>query len=145
MSGSPTLSKEDIVTAVSQSRVGPLAYWKGCFQKYTQFVGRARRAEYWWYTLFNAILYFIVGMAGVLIGYATDTPALAGVLIAVYLLAVLVPTLAVTCRRLHDAGLTGWWQLLGIIPGGGIVVLVMTMLPGNPGQNRYGPDPRQFG
>jgi uncharacterized membrane protein YhaH (DUF805 family) len=139
------LSKEDIVTAVSQSRVGPLGYWVGCFHKYTTFEGRARRAEYWWYTLFNAIAYFVVAMAGLLIGYATDTPAVAGVLIALYVLAVLLPSLAVTCRRLHDAGLSGWWQLLAIIPGGSIAVLVMTILPGNPGSNRYGPDPRLLG
>jgi uncharacterized membrane protein YhaH (DUF805 family) len=53
-----------------------------------------------------------------------------------------VPTIAVVCRRLHDAGLSGWWQLLGIIPGGSIAILVMTILPGNPGPNQYGPDPR---
>jgi uncharacterized membrane protein YhaH (DUF805 family) len=133
------------LTVVTQSSTGPLGYWKGCFSKYATFEGRARRAEYWWYTLFNAIIYFVVGLAAVLIGNATDTPALAGVVIVVYVLAVLVPSIAVTCRRLHDMGQTGWWQLLSFVPLGGFVVFVMTLLPGTPGQNQYGPDPRQAG
>jgi len=53
-----------------------------------------------------------------------------------------VPSLAVTCRRLHDAGLNGWWQLLAFIPLGSLAVFVMTLLPGNPGENEYGLNPR---
>ena len=67
---------------------------------------------------------------------------LLGGLIGVFGLAVFVPTLAVTCRRLHDAGLSGWWQLLSIIPMGGIAVFIMTLLDSKPGPNQYGPDPR---
>ena len=131
------------MTVVSQSSVGPLGYWVGCLRKYATFTGRARRAEYWWYTLFNVILYAIVLTVAFLISYQTESSVATGVIIFVYLLGVLLPTLAVTARRLHDAGLSGWWQLIGIIPGGSIAVLVMTILPGKPGQNQYGPDPRE--
>jgi uncharacterized membrane protein YhaH (DUF805 family) len=133
------------VTVDSQPRLGPLGYWLGCYRKYVTFAGRARRAEYWWYTLFNVLLYAVVIALGFLLGYLTESNAILGAVIFIYVLGVLLPTLAVTCRRLHDAGLSGWWQLLGIIPLGGIVVLVMTILPGSQGLNQYGPDPRQPG
>ena len=122
--------------------VGPLGYWTGCYRKYATFTGRARRAEYWWYTLFNVIIYAALITVGILIGSSDGSATVVGVLVGVYLLAVLLPTLAVTTRRLHDSGLSGWWQLIGFIPLGGFVVLIMTLLNGNPGTNQYGPDPR---
>lgn len=122
--------------------VGPLGYWTGCYRKYATFTGRARRAEYWWYTLFNVIIYAALITVGILIGSSDGSATVVGILVGVYLLAVLLPTLAVTTRRLHDSGLSGWWQLIGFIPLGGFVVFIMTLLNGNPGTNQYGPDPR---
>lgn len=135
------------MTVTSTPQAGPLGYWLGCFRKYATFTGRARRAEYWWYQLFNLILYAIVlGVGFGLDSAMNGSGVLPGVLIFVYLAGVLLPTLAVTTRRLHDAGMTGWFQLLGFIPAvGGLIVLVLTVLPGNPGPNQYGPDPRQAG
>jgi len=130
------------LTVVSQSSVGPLDYWAGCYRKYATFTGRARRAEYWWYTLFNVIVYAVLIGIGLLVGGTDGSNAVLGVLVGLYVLAVFLPTLAVTCRRLHDAGLSGWWQLLGIIPLGGLAVFIMTLLGGSPGPNQYGPDPR---
>ena len=126
----------------TRSNVGPLAYWTGCYRKYATFTGRARRAEYWWYTLFNFIIYAVLVAVGIALSGADGTNAVLGAVIGVYVLAVFLPTIAVTCRRLHDAGLSGWWQLLGLIPLGGLAVFIMTVLPGNQGENRYGPDPR---
>ena len=130
------------MTVETQPNPGPIGYWTGCYRKYATFEGRARRAEYWWYTLFNILLYLVLILIGVLLGNSDGSSAILGGLIFVYILAVICPTLAVTCRRLHDAGLSGWWQALGIIPLGGIAVFVMTVLDSNPGPNKYGPDPR---
>jgi len=136
------MSKEDTLTVVSQSSVGPLGYWAGCYRKYATFTGRARRAEYWWYTLFNVIVYAVLITIGLLFTGSDGNSSVLGVLVGIYLLAVLLPTLAVTTRRLHDSGKSGWWQLLGILPLGGFVVFIMTLLSGDSGPNEYGPDPR---
>jgi uncharacterized membrane protein YhaH (DUF805 family) len=130
------------VTVDSRSSVGPLGYWAGCYRKYATFSGRARRAEYWWYTLFNAVIYLALIAFGFLLGNSDGSNAVLGILVAVFILVVFLPTLAVTSRRLHDAGLSGWWQLLGIIPLGGFAVLIMTLLDSNNGPNKYGPEPR---
>ena len=130
------------MTVVSQASVGPLGYWAGCYRKYATFTGRARRAEYWWYTLFNVIVYAVLIGIGLLFSGSDGNSSVLGALIGIYLLAVLLPTLAVTTRRLHDSGKSGWWQLIGILPLGGFVVLIMTLLSGDPGPNEYGPDPR---
>ena len=130
------------MTVESPPSTGPVGYWTGCFRKYAIFDGRARRAEYWWYTLFNLIIYVVLIGLGLLIGGSDNNSPVLGALIGVYILAVILPTLAVTSRRLHDSGLSGWWQLVGIIPLGGFAVFIMTLLSGNNGPNKYGPDPR---
>jgi uncharacterized membrane protein YhaH (DUF805 family) len=127
-------------------------WYKKVLSQYADFEGRARRQEYWMFTLFNFAITF--GIMVVIGGIAMATSSrplliLAVVLVGIYSLAVIVPSLAVTTRRLHDTGRSGWWQLLnllGIIPFvgwiGSIVVLVFCALEGNPGPNQYGPDPK---
>lgn len=123
-----------------------------CFQKYGSFEGRARRAEFWWWQLFTVI---VVGISA-LIGAAFAGLSMAGnsgggasgpllvVGIAFYVVAILlalalvVPTYAVGCRRLHDRGQSGWLQLLGLVPCGNIVLLVFWLMAGTPGANVYG-------
>lgn len=69
-----------------------------------------------------------------------------GMLIPVYCLAMLVPSLAVLIRRLHDVGVSGWWILIGLVPVVGVIgaigIFVLTVLPGSRGPNRYGDDPK---
>ncbi|MFG1605140.1 DUF805 domain-containing protein [Actinoplanes sp. NPDC049265] len=130
------------MTIDSRPGVSPLGYWLGCFRKYATFSGRARRAEYWWYTLFNLIIYAVLVGIGFLMGDSDTGTTVFGFMVMAYILVVFLPTLAVTCRRLHDAGLSGGWQLLGFVPIGGLVVFIMTILDSNPGPNQYGPDPR---
>ncbi|MFJ8659967.1 DUF805 domain-containing protein [Streptomyces sp. NPDC093795] len=105
-------------------------------KKYAVFSGRARRKEYWMYILFNAIA-AVVLMA---VDFALSTYPL---LTAVYTLAVLVPSLAVTVRRLHDTGRSGWWYFIAFVPlVGGIILLVFTCSDSEGHDNAYGANPK---
>ncbi len=106
-------------------------------KKYVEFNGRARRKEYWFFMLFNVIISIVLGVIDGFIGMDI------GILGAIYSLAVFLPSLAVTIRRLHDTDRSGWWVLIGLIPlVGGIVLLVFMCLDGNSGDNRFGADPK---
>lgn len=116
-----------------------------CFSKYATFSGRARRAEFWWFALFSfcvlAVLNFIDfgfgGPARWMTGEARPSPV-AGL----FWLAVLLPSLAVTVRRLHDTDRTGWWILIQFIPVIGPLLLIWFLASeGSSGTNRFGPDP----
>ncbi len=105
-------------------------------KKYTTFTGRARRAEYWMFTLFNIIIAVVLGVLDAVIG----SP---GILGGIYVLAVLLPSIAVSIRRLHDTGRSGWWLLIVFVPFiGAIVFLVFSVLDSQPGNNAYGPSPK---
>jgi len=111
-------------------------------KKYAVFGGRARRKEYWFFVLFNfifaVVLAFIDGMIGT---FNVETGY--GVLSGIYGLAVLIPGIAVTIRRLHDTDRSGWWLLICFIPLiGAIWLLVLLVIDGTSGQNQYGPDPK---
>ncbi len=115
-------------------------------QKYADFSGRARRSEYWYWTLavFVAVLGLeIVGL--VLAAIAKPLGIIVLLALVVGSLALIVPGLAVSVRRLHDTGKSGWLLLLGIIPFGGLVVLVFMCLDSTPGPNQYGPNPKEGG
>ena len=107
-------------------------------QKYAVFSGRAGRTEYWMFFLFN----FIFSLAASLIGMLTF-----GILYIVsiaYGLAVLVPALAVGVRRLHDVGKSGWYYFIILIPiAGPIWFLVLMCTDSQPGDNQYGPNPKE--
>ncbi|KLD76391.1 DUF805 domain-containing protein [Xanthomonas hyacinthi] len=119
-------------------------------KRYADFSGRSRRKEYWMFTLLNivviTVLMVLIGIGGGF-GGQNGTSALsmaAFVLVCLYSLAVLVPSLAVQVRRFHDQGKSGWYVLLGLIPYlGGVVVLVFMFMEGAKGANAYGPDPKQ--
>lgn len=140
-------------------------------RKYAQFSGRAPRAEYWWYTLAIIVVAVVIsvvegtlGLSGMIGPY--------GPLSVLFVVALFVPGIAVTVRRLHDTDRSGWWILIALIPYcimgfmmgtsaasggatglaslglvsivtliGGIVILIFMILPGNKGDNRFGPDP----
>jgi len=104
-------------------------------KKYAVFGGRARRKEYWMFFLFNLIIAFVIGFIEGLVG----SPGVIGML---YMLAVLIPGLAVTVRRLHDTSRSGWWFFIAFIPFGGLVLLVFMVLDSTPGDNTYGPNPK---
>ena len=117
--------------------------------KYADFSGRARRSEYWYFALFNIIISILMAIVGVLVGYlmGEDTGAIVTLgLMTVYSLALLIPSLALVIRRLHDSGKSGWMALLGFVPVvGGIILLVFLLLESEPNTNKWGPNPKAVG
>jgi uncharacterized membrane protein YhaH (DUF805 family) len=114
----------------------PMEWYIKVLKNYVGFQGRARRKEYWMFILFSFIVSVILAILESIIG-AKD------VLTGLYSLAVLLPSLAVGVRRLHDTGRSGWWLLLCLIPIiGSIIVLVFTCQDSEPTANQYGPNPK---
>ena len=115
-------------------------YYTAVLQKYTDFSGRARRKEYWMFALINAIISLVLYGIDSAIGTGSGT---FGVLGGLYSLAVLLPSLAVGVRRLHDIGKSGWWLLIALVPLiGGLYLLFLAVQDSNRGDNAYGPDPK---
>lgn len=112
-------------------------------QNYAVFSGRACRKEYWYFVLFNIIITFVLSVVDSWMHLFVNPQYGVGLLSILYSLAVLIPTLAVLVRRLHDSGRSAWWLLLGLIPIlGSIVLLIFTVLDSTPGANEYGPNPK---
>jgi uncharacterized membrane protein YhaH (DUF805 family) len=129
---------------------------KSCWSQFATFSGRARRSEYWWFYLFSILVssgsFLIAGILGgtaVGVGGQSTGGVVLGLLFmiaGVVNLALLIPGLAVFCRRLHDTGRSGWWWLIGIVPFvGSIVLLVFLCSDSQPENNRYGPSPKSPG
>jgi uncharacterized membrane protein YhaH (DUF805 family) len=120
-----------------------VSWYLEALKKYAVFSGRARRMEFWYFVLFNLVVYIVLSLIDALLGTYNIVSGV-GLLSGIYSLAVLIPTLALWVRRLHDIDRTGWWILINLIPLiGTIVLLVFALTPGTPGSNRYGPDPKQ--
>ena len=111
---------------------------------YADFDGRARRKEYWMFTLVNIAILIGLSIVSSILGAIWDPLGWLGYLAYMgYALAVLVPGLAAGVRRLHDTGKTGWFLLLGLIPFVGfLIVLYFMAIEGDAGPNEYGPDPK---
>jgi uncharacterized membrane protein YhaH (DUF805 family) len=107
-------------------------------RKYAEFSGRSRRKEYWMFVLVNLIVSIVLTFTEGLLGGP-------GAVSVLYSLAVFIPTLAVSVRRLHDTERSGWWLLIGLIPViGALVLLVFMILEGHSGDNDYGSDPKRI-
>lgn len=116
-------------------------YYLSVFKKYAVFSGRAQRAEYWYFFLFNILACLILGLIDGVISYKTETPLT--ILTGIYSLGVLIPGLAVLIRRLHDIGKSGWMMFISLIPlVGPIWFFVLLVTDSNPGDNKYGPNPK---
>lgn len=113
-----------------------MQWYMKVLKNYVGFQGRARRKEYWMFFLFNFLFTILLSLIETMLG-------LGGILSGIYGLAVLIPSIAVSVRRLHDIGRTGWWMLLSFIPVIGLIVLlVFAVLDSQPGENKYGPNPK---
>ena len=133
---------------------------KSGLTQYVGFSGRARRSEYWWFTVFYSIVALVVGISAISIAVATGAPAagatadqsavamggavsIAVAITDLVLLTLFLPTLALIIRRLHDTNRSGWFYLLTLIPlAGSIVLLVFKCEDSNRGPNSYGLSPK---
>jgi uncharacterized membrane protein YhaH (DUF805 family) len=131
--------------------IGFIGAIKRDFKKYATFTGRASRSEYWWWTLFTFLTYMVLGLVTYAVGIATSrdggrTPGLLAlpliIVFAVFALGIIVPTLALTVRRLHDGGYSGLLALLLLIPYvGSLIIMIFALLPSSPAGAKYDPIP----
>ncbi|TDW88059.1 MULTISPECIES: DUF805 domain-containing protein [Kribbella] len=113
-------------------------------RKYAVFNGRARRKEYWYFVLVTVIIGAgLLRLLDVVLGLTYGRRGTFGILQTLWWLGTLLPTIAVSVRRLHDTNRTGWWWLIHFVPVvGTIVYLVFAVQPGTAASNRYGADPK---
>ena len=115
-------------------------WYIGVLKKFADFSGRARRKEFWMFILFTLIISFVLAFIDGLLGMRAANGF--GLLSGLYSLAVLVPSIAVAIRRLHDRDMSGWFYLLMLVPLANIALIVIFCLEGTRGSNKYGPDPK---
>lgn len=107
-------------------------------KNYADFSGRARRSEFWYFTLANFIFGAVTGLMSVKIFEVMY------LLVWIVDVALLIPGLAVLVRRLHDIGKSGWWYFIGLIPYiGAIVLIVFFLMDSQPGVNKWGANPKE--
>lgn len=131
-----------------------ISAYKSMFKKYAQFGGRSRRSEYWYAMLMNYIImiafYLIIFVPitkGMINNYLSTGETIfimvGAIIFFLYYLAILIPSLSMTVRRLHDIGKSGWWLLLSFVPYiGSIILFIFSVLDSQPGANKYGPNPK---
>ena len=111
-------------------------------RKYSQFDGRSRRKEYWFFSLFNFLALMVLTAMDIGAG-VFDAENGVGLLSGIYSVGVFIPSISVSVRRLHDTDRSGWYLLLAVIPVvGAIVLFVLFVLDSEPGENRFGPSPK---
>lgn len=116
-------------------------WYLAVLKKYAVFSGRARRMEFWIFVLINFIIGIVLAIIDSVAGLGFGGGM--GVLGTIYSLAVLIPSLAVGVRRLHDTNRTGWWLLIVLVPLAGIIIyIVFAAMDSQPGENKYGPNPK---
>lgn len=128
------------MTARTVDPGSPIDIYKSVLtEKYADFTGRARRAEFWWFNLVNFGVFILLGILRQ-IGGIGGLFALVG---GLYALAVIIPGIAIAVRRLHDTNKSGWMLLIGLIPlVGAIILLVFYFTDSDRGANNYGPSPK---
>lgn len=118
---------------------------------YADFRGRARRRQFWMFSLINGVIGSLLVLPFVLQSLSADDPQafspggtglISLVATSLYGLATFLPVLAVAVRRLHDTGKSGWWYLLSFIPLGSLILLIFFVLDSQPGANKWGPNPK---
>lgn len=120
-------------------------YFISAMKNYATFTGRARRSEYWFFYLFYFIFLVLAVILDNLLGITIEDTGI-GPLYFVSILVLIIPGLAVTVRRLHDVGKSGWFYFIVLIPIiGSIWILVLMVTDGQPGRNKYGKNPKGIG
>ena len=122
-----------------------IEWYKLAFTKYADFQTRSTRSEFWWFLLVNLLVIFGVSMIAGILGGLLESQVIAtigSIIIVLYYLAIFIPYLAVSVRRLHDTNRSGWFLLLGLIPFiGGIILIVFYAQDTDPKSNKWGPVP----
>lgn len=124
-----------------------MEWYKKCWQKYADFTGRARRKEYWMFYALTMVFFVVALTVDSLISVATSSlfDFSFPIVFLLLMLASIVPTLAVTVRRLHDTNRSGWYYFISLIPlVGGIILFVALVEDGTSGTNKYGEDPKEL-
>lgn len=111
-----------------------MEYFTNALKRYAEFSGRARRKEYWMFILFYLIFYIVLSVIDDFLGTIW--------LSTIYSLALLVPSISIATRRLHDTGRSGWWQLIALIPLIGVIILIVFLAQDSHDENDYGPNPK---
>ncbi len=113
-----------------------MVWYLAVLYRYAVFEGRSHRRELWTFALWNIIIILVLMALAAVTGFLW-------VIVIVYRLAVAVPSIAVTVRRLHDTGRSGWWVLIGLLPIAGTIALIVFLVQDSqPGSNQYGPNPK---
>jgi uncharacterized membrane protein YhaH (DUF805 family) len=107
---------------------------KDAFSKYTQFSGRSSRSAYWYWYLFLILGEIVAGITDAILGTGS-------IVLIIFALGVIIPGLAVSVRRLHDIGRSGWWLLISLLPIIGFIVLIVFYVTKSDGPNEYGQGP----
>ncbi len=119
-------------------------YYLDVLKKYAVFSGRAQRKEFWMFSLISTIVALVLVVIDGALG-TFDAESEMGLLSGIYLLAIILPMLGLSIRRLHDTGRSGWWLLISIIPLiGTITLLVFYCLDSAPEENQYGDNPKKI-
>ncbi len=136
-------------------KMQPIDAIKTCFSKYVNFNGRARRSEFWWWYLFLVVVQIVTQLIDRLLGFgstdvSTGTGSISvassgGPISAIAMLALLLPTIAVAVRRLHDTNKSGWFVLLYLIPCVGLILMIVFSVKDSDPDNQYGPNPKNPG
>ena len=120
-----------------------MSWYIKVLKNYAVFSGRARRKEYWMFVLFNVIFAVALTIIDLVTGLYSKSANI-GLFTSIYSLAVLVPTLAVSVRRLHDTNHSGWWYFIALVPlAGAIILLVFFVRDSEPTYTQYGPNPKE--
>ena len=104
-----------------------------CYKKFFDFSGRASKSEYWWFQLYNTILYILTFV------FQNDLALLFSILV----IANLIPVFAAGVRRVHDSNKSGWWILISFVPIAGLYIFVLLITDGSKGKNRFGSKPKK--
>lgn len=113
---------------------------RSVYGNYANFSGRATRSEFWWFWLFYTLVIVALSLVAAAIAPGGGGGSIAFIGIAAFAIGSIIPIIAVTVRRLHDTGRSGWWLLLGFVPlVGGLILLFFYLQPSTPGPNAFGP------
>lgn len=114
-----------------------MEYFIGAIRKYAEFSGRSTRKEYWMYYLIYFLIYIVLAVIDGIVGVMIFT--------SIFSLALMIPSVSITARRLHDTGRSGWWQLILFVPLIGLIVMIIFLVQDSSDSNKYGTNPELAG